>query len=64
MIICLCKKVTSEDVKSAVADGANTVNQVIDSTCAGTCCGTCIDTIQEAIQKHSENQDEKVSHNL
>lgn len=56
MVVCLCKKVTSEDVKKAIADGATTVEQVIDCTCAGTCCGTCIDTIKKAVRKYSENQ--------
>lgn len=59
MLVCLCKRVTSEDIKNAINDGATTVKQVIDCTCAGTCCGTCVNSIKEAIQKHLEYQDER-----
>jgi len=39
--ICTCKKVSLEEVLTAVKNGADTVEKIGDATKAGTSCGRC-----------------------
>ena len=50
MYVCLCKVATDTDVKSAIADGARTVEDVGDACGAGTGCGACRPQIHEMLE--------------
>lgn len=41
MIVCLCRGVSDRTVKSTIADGAGTVDAVIEQCHAGSDCGKC-----------------------
>ena len=50
MYVCICRAVTEQDVKSAIEEGAKTVQAVTRSCCAGDDCGACHDTIEDMIE--------------
>ena len=50
MYVCLCKVATDSDVKSAIAEGARTVEDVGDACGAGTGCGACRPQIHEMLE--------------
>jgi bacterioferritin-associated ferredoxin len=45
MYVCICEGVTEDQVRSAVAGGACTIEDVGAACAAGTCCGSCHDEI-------------------
>ena len=45
MYVCICEGVTEDEVRSAVACGARTIEDVGEACAAGTCCGSCHDEI-------------------
>ena len=45
MYVCICEGVTEDQVRTAVACGARTIEDVGDSCAAGTGCGSCHDEI-------------------
>jgi bacterioferritin-associated ferredoxin len=49
MYVCVCRAVTTEEVKVAIEGGADTVAAVTAACCAGEDCGTCHSTIIEMI---------------
>ena len=49
MFACICRAVTSDEVSTAVDNGAATVEAVSIATGAGTGCGTCQDRIETMI---------------
>jgi bacterioferritin-associated ferredoxin len=51
--VCLCKVATDTDVKSAIAAGARTVEDVGDACGAGTGCGACRPMIHEMLQSRA-----------
>lgn len=48
-IICNCKQVSLETIKSAVANGAKSVEDIKAKTGAGTGCGGCVGALQDII---------------
>jgi len=48
-VVCPCLNVTAGDIKTAVENGATTLEAVQETTQAGTACGACIDRIEELI---------------
>ena len=49
--VCICAAVTEDEVRSCIARGASTVEEVGDACAAGTGCGSCheeIDVFLEA----------------
>jgi bacterioferritin-associated ferredoxin len=51
MYVCVCRAVTDEEVETAIADGAHTVEAVTKACCAGEDCGACHSTIAEMIDR-------------
>ena len=49
MLVCVCKAVSDRDVAKAIADGAESVDDVTRCTRAGSGCGACRESIQDAI---------------
>lgn len=45
MFVCICAAVTDTEIRSCIADGASTVDEVGDACGAGTGCGSCHDHI-------------------
>jgi bacterioferritin-associated ferredoxin len=45
MYVCICEAVTDTQVRSCIAAGARTVDEVGDACGAGTGCGSCHDHI-------------------
>ena len=45
-IACSCHVVRDADVRSAIRDGARSVEDVMDTCAAGTNCGGCVPTIR------------------
>ena len=41
MYVCLCRGITGQDIKDAVADGADSYREVRELLDLGTCCGRC-----------------------
>lgn len=48
-VICTCMNVTLGQIKSAMANGAKTVEDIQDKTGAGTGCGSCVGTLQDIV---------------
>ena len=41
MYVCLCRGITDQDIKEAVASGAESYREIRDMLDLGTCCGRC-----------------------
>lgn len=41
MYVCLCRGITDQDIKNAVANGASSYREVRELLDLGTCCGRC-----------------------
>ena len=41
MYVCLCRGITDQDIKDAVANGAESYREIRDLLDRGTCCGRC-----------------------
>ncbi len=41
MYVCLCRGITDQDIKDAIADGADSYRDERDLLDLGTCCGRC-----------------------
>lgn len=41
MYVCLCRGITDQDIKDAVANGAESFREIRDLLDLGTCCGRC-----------------------
>lgn len=42
MYVCLCRGITDQDIKNAMANGAESFREVRDMLDLGTCCGRCV----------------------
>ena len=42
MYVCLCRGITDQDIKDAVANGAESYREIRDLLDLGTCCGRCV----------------------
>ena len=49
MYVCICAGVPDVEVRSCIARGARTVEEVGDACGAGTGCGSCLDRICDRI---------------
>ena len=49
MILCVCKSVSDRAIAKAIADGADSVDEISRCTRAGTGCGACREHIQAAV---------------
>jgi bacterioferritin-associated ferredoxin len=58
MYVCICRAVTQDRVRSAIAGGAHTVAAVTATCCAGDDCGACHGVIEEMIEEHLEQAEQ------
>ena len=42
MYVCLCRGITDQDIKDAIANGAESYREIRDQLDLGTCCGRCV----------------------
>ncbi len=49
MIICVCNNVSESDIDAAVANGAQSINQLSQKTGLGTGCGGCLETAKSLL---------------
>lgn len=52
MFACICRAVTSDEVSTAIDNGAATLAQVAKATGACTSCGICKDRIRGMLGEH------------
>ena len=50
MFVCICAAVPDAEIRSCVAGGARTIEEVGDACGAGTGCGSCLDRICDRIR--------------
>jgi bacterioferritin-associated ferredoxin len=50
MYVCLCLGVTDHDIRETIAQGASSLEEVMDCTGAGTRCGSCRAQIAEMLE--------------
>ncbi len=55
MYVCLCKAASDRDVKTAIADGARSVDEVGEACGAGTGCGACRPMIHEMLEASGQS---------
>lgn len=53
--ICYCLNVNEDEIKQAIAEGANTVDDIKAATGAGTACGACTKRIEKVLIESKEN---------
>lgn len=53
-MICNCNKVTESAIVQAIADGADSAEQVAEHTRAGTGCGSCKNDVARLVQLHAK----------
>lgn len=52
--ICFCRKVSAQDIKDAVDNGAKTVEEVQEATTAATVCGRCKSKVEACMKEFLE----------
>lgn len=52
--ICYCLNVREDEIKQAIADGANSVDDIKEATGAGTACGACTKRIEKILVDSKE----------
>ena len=51
MYVCICKAITDQDIRQAVANGVDDLASIQTHLGAATNCGTCMDHAQEVIDE-------------
>ena len=54
MIVCICRRVPETTVRTAIQDGARTIEEVTRACRAGSGCGSCHVMIEEMISEHAD----------
>lgn len=49
MIVCVCKNVSDRDIRSAMANGANTIRGLRNELAVSTCCGKCAPQVKAMV---------------
>ncbi len=50
MYVCLCMGVTDKEIRETIAEGASSLEEVMDCTGAGTRCGSCRQQIADMVE--------------
>lgn len=51
MYVCICAGASESEVRSAIAAGARTVDDIGDRCAAGTGCGSCLDRLDAMLEE-------------
>ena len=54
MYVCLCLGVTDRQIQKTIANGASSVEEIMDCTGAGTRCGSCRSSLASMVGKEDE----------
>jgi bacterioferritin-associated ferredoxin len=57
MIVCICRRVSDLAIRTAIDEGARSIEQVASACRAGTGCGACHETIAEMIDDRTACSD-------
>lgn len=61
MYVCICNAITEDELRSAVAEGASSLGELMRTTGAGTCCGSCTDEAERLLEESRRNRIHPVS---
>jgi bacterioferritin-associated ferredoxin len=53
MIICVCKRINSAQIKQALNDGVTEVGELTEQLGLGTGCGRCVEFTKQMIQRET-----------
>lgn len=53
MIVCVCHNINDRRIRTAIENGAETMEQLSEVLGVGTCCGKCTSTAQLLLQQHT-----------
>ncbi|WP_040192072.1 (2Fe-2S)-binding protein [Clostridium culturomicium] len=53
--ICYCLNVNEDEIKQAISEGANSVDDIKEATGAGTACGACTKRIEKILIDSKES---------
>jgi bacterioferritin-associated ferredoxin len=53
MIVCICRRVSDLAIRTAIDEGARSIDEVSKACRAGTGCGACHETINEMLSERS-----------
>lgn len=56
MIVCVCNVISEHDIRQAVSEGADSVEQLGDRLNLGQCCGVCTDAAGECLANVQVNE--------
>lgn len=55
-IICYCLNVSEVDIKQAISEGADSLEDIKEATGAGIACGACIKKLEKILVESKGNQ--------
>lgn len=55
MIICVCKRINSAQIKQALSEGVTDVGELSEQLGLGTGCGRCVEFAKQMIQRESSS---------
>lgn len=58
-IVCYCNSVTNGMIKDAIDEGANTLEEVQETTGAGAICGACLEDLENLVRSFVAERDSK-----
>lgn len=56
MYICVCNAVTESEIQQAIAEGAETVQDLRERLLVTGCCGTCLPSVQEFLEQSVQSE--------
>lgn len=57
MYVCICHDVNDAHLKSAMRQGADSMQSLQDVLLVGTCCGCCLPMVQDLLNEHHQCND-------
>jgi bacterioferritin-associated ferredoxin len=61
MIVCVCKAVSDEHIRSAVKDGATSLRDLTRELGVGTCCGICVPEAKATLSASLDSRGESTA---
>lgn len=61
MYVCLCRGITDQNIKDAVANGAENFREIREQLDLGTCCGRCVPEARAIINEELAQIAAKIS---
>lgn len=61
MIVCVCKNVNDQQIRAAMADGADTVRALRNQLAVSTCCGKCAPQVKAMVDTQDQTMMSQVA---